>query len=325
MEESRELLKEFNIQGYDRDLANELANTRRPLVLIRGKEISREQVIQLITGEEPLFIQPEEESESSIWDIRNRRGVLKNILYRQGYSWLDTWIHTDGTVGGNMIYLGKYPELEEIIPDYICLKDYKFLDMIISYTLFDEDTCFLCASIREDIDGDEDNDDDSFAREKEKLCKCKDCLTCIDKIKHYKNKKYNEHPDFEEMYYRHWENSHVKSDVHEGVALTIWIHDGQMEIFMGQQAQDKFKEYNSLYSSPEYDFMFSSDIHDYNNTCIIDKQFLEECFEYVGRPRETVDEYIKQGFISEFNNEAIVVTKQWVTEQYNKMKEANHE
>ena len=64
--------------------------------------------------------------------------------------------------------------------------------------------------------------------------------------------------------------------------------------------------------------MFTSELYNYKSTCICNKEFVEKCFEYLGEPRSTVNERIKQGRISPFNSAAIVVTKQWAIEQYNK-------
>ena len=43
----------------------------------------------------------------------------------------------------------------------------------------------------------------------------------------------------------------------------------------------------------------------------------EDCFEFIGKPRSLCDEYVEQKFISPFNEKATVVTKEWVTNQYN--------
>ncbi|WP_276949971.1 hypothetical protein [Enterocloster lavalensis] len=135
----------------------------------------------------------------------------------------------------------------------------------------------------------------------------------------YNNVKYRKYEpvDFEALYYSSWSHSHIISDVGNSVCLTIWIRDGHAEILFGNRATSKFNEYNSLYCAPEYAFMFSSDLYDYKRTCVCDKQFVRDCFEFIGKPRSLCDEYVERGFISPFNENAIVVTKDWVVSQYN--------
>ena len=296
------LIEQYHIADYDEEISIELSNVRRPLVLVRGRPISREQAMQLIVGEEPLFGKGSDD-ERSWFDPRSDRGVLKNIFYRQCYDWLSTWGYTDGTIGGNLIHLGKYPELEEFVPMYAHLAGkYPFLDMVVSYTLVDECCCFLCDKI-----------DPEFGYDKQ--CTCKDCIPYLDKIKKYKE--VYSVSDFEAFYYSYWETDHVRSDVGNLVCLTIWIHNGQANILFGDPAISKFNEYNTLYCAPEYAFMFSSDLYDYKRTCVCDKQFVRDCFEFIGKPRSLCDEYVERGFISPFNENAIVVTKDWVIRQYN--------
>jgi len=75
-----------------------LPDVHRPLVLYRGKPITREQAVQLITGEEPLF-GAGSDNEDCCYEPREERGVLKSIFYRQGYEWLSTWVYSDGAIG----------------------------------------------------------------------------------------------------------------------------------------------------------------------------------------------------------------------------------
>ena len=233
------LIEQYHIADYDEEISIELSNVRRPLVLVRGRPISREQAMQLIVGEEPLFGKGSDD-ERSWFDPRSDRGVLKNIFYRQCYDWLSTWGYTDGTIGGNLIHLGKYPELEEFVPMYAHLAGkYPFLDMVVSYTLVDECCCFLCDKI-----------DPEFGYDKQ--CTCKDCIPYLDKIKKYKE--VYSVSDFEAFYYSYWETDHVRSDVGNLVCLTIWIHNGQANILFGDPAISKFNEYNTLYCAPEYAF-----------------------------------------------------------------------
>lgn len=301
----RSLIKQYHITDYDEAVCTELNDVRRPLVLVRGKPISREQVMQLIVGEEPLFGKGSD-NKDSWFDPRSDRGMLKNIFYRQGYNWLSTWVYTDGTIGGNLIHLGKYPELEDFLPMYADLAGkYPFLDMVVSYTLEDESCCGRC-----NVDS-----PTLFIP----LCKSTDCIPYLDKIRTHsfsKTMRHSESFDFEALYYSFWSHSHVRSDVDDSVCLTIWIRDGHVEILFGNRAASKFNEYNSLYCAPEYAFMFSSSLYDYRHTCVCDKQFVENCFEFIEKPGSLCEEYEERGFISPFNENAIVVTKDWVISQY---------
>lgn len=301
----RKFADEYGIKDIDENLVMELGNVRRPLMLFRGKPVTVEQTMQLITGEEPLF---GEGAPKECWfDPRGDRGILKNVFYRPGYHWLDTWVHCDGTIGGNNIFLGKYPEWSEIFPQYMHLaKQYPFLDMVISYTMYNENTCYLCSI------------GDTPCKGYNEECKCKDCAPYVDKIIYYREIwGESENFSFAELYFGDWDTGHVRSDVGDSVVITIWVHNGRTDILFGDRAADKFKEYNSLYCSPEYAFMFSADLYRYDHTCICDKAFVEDCFEYIGKSRSLCDEYIERKFILPFNENATVVTKEWVIEQYN--------
>ena len=139
------LIEQYHIADYDEEISIELSNVRRPLVLVRGRPISREQAMQLIVGEEPLFGKGSD-NEDPRFDPRSLGfGVLQDIFYRHPCSQLSTWVYTDGTIGGNLLHLGKYPELEDFLPMYADLAEkYPFLDIVVSYTLLDESCCGSC-------------------------------------------------------------------------------------------------------------------------------------------------------------------------------------
>lgn len=310
LDELNELLAEYHVVLPDGLQKTEVSNVRRPLVLYRGKPITREQVMQLVTGEEPLFSLTREDE---AWKLGS--GVLKSIFYGRYSNSLSTWVHSDGTIGGNLICFVKYPEIYEILPDYVHLAEkYPFLDMIISYTTFEECCCYDC---------------DAFLADKEYAlclsadCRYKECGPYLDLISKYSLCNHwhgSKTPDFEEMYFEAWDTAHVRRDACDRVELTIWIHEGKTEILFGDRAGEKFVEYDGKYCAPEYDFLFSYYIHNFigRPTCIFDKTFVEDCFEYAGMPRERVDEYVERGILAPFNDSALVLTKDWVIEQYNK-------
>lgn len=312
-----EWLKKYNLRNYDSDVCEKISNVRRPLVLIRGKPITSDQVKQLIIREEPLFGDCPESGKC--WpDPRRGRGVLKNVFYRRGYDWLSTWAYSDGTIGGNLIHLGKYPKLNEFIPMYGDLSErYPFLDMVVSYTFFNESCCWLCNQKEPEAEWKEMIEEyPEIAKEGRGFCSCRDCEPYLEKIYYYKeNFRYPE-CDFKEFYYRNWEFEHVRSDVGDFIGITIWIHDGRTEVLFGEEAGLKFNQYDDLYCAPEYAFMFGSSLYRYGKTCIYDKKFVEDCFAYMGKPKSLCDEYVKQGFLSPFQEKEIVVTKDWAIDKY---------
>lgn len=99
--ELRKFAKEQGIEDLDMDSIRDLGSVRKPLVLVRGRPITVEQVKELITGEEPLF--GDDRNPECWWfDPRMERGILKNVFYKSEYSWLSTWVYSDGTIGGEV-------------------------------------------------------------------------------------------------------------------------------------------------------------------------------------------------------------------------------
>ena len=89
------LVIQYNITDFDENACIKLSNVRRPLVLVRGKPITREQAMRLIVGEEPLF-QEVPDNQSAGWDSRRSRGVLGGIFSRGRCDFPNTWVYTDG-------------------------------------------------------------------------------------------------------------------------------------------------------------------------------------------------------------------------------------
>ncbi len=298
------LAEKLGIESVDMEAYSELRNVYQPLILFRGKPITREQTMQLITGEEPLFYVSEETR--LLYDMFcYPRGVLDNIFYRPKYPELSTWVYSDGTIGGSWICQTANDKPEDYLPKYLHLAEkYPFLDMVISFTDKNECCCFECEPY-----------DDEYIYG----CRCLDCDHYLDGMKCYFEKYRNYDPfDFEGIYYKGWRESHVWSDIGNYVHLTIWIHNGKTEILFEAEARAKFNEYNDLYCAPEYAFMFGPSLYAYHRTCIFDQKFVEDCFEYIGKPRTSWVEYVNKNIILPFNEKAIVVTKDWVVNQYNK-------
>lgn len=63
--------------------------------------------------------------------------------------------------------------------------------------------------------------------------------------------------------------------------------------------------------------MFGPFLCQYKYSCICDKKFVVDCFESIGKPRSLCDKYVEREFIAPFNEDAVVITKEWVINQYN--------
>ncbi|MCI8375316.1 MAG: hypothetical protein HFI29_07775 [Lachnospiraceae bacterium] len=301
------ILMVLKLQGEAEAQWNELCRARRPLILYRGRPVTKEQAVELVAGEEPLF---GEGSDNMKWDDpRKCSGVLGALLWRRNRP-LSSWIYMDGTIGGNFVSKVKYPDLDEFLPDYMHLAErYPFLDMVISYTNYDESCCFWCSNGNTPYEG------------YEETCGCRDCEPYLDKIEEYDPdrsdyKSGKEKAGFEELYFSNWGTDHVRSDVGDSVILTIWIHFGETKILMGEEAASKFRDYHEQYCDPAYEFMFGSGLYWDPSICICSKEFVEDCFAFKGKPRSLCDEYVEQGLLEPFFEDARVVTKEWVEEQY---------
>lgn len=77
MDELKELLREKHIVLPDGLKETRLENIRRPLVLFRGKPITEEEVMELITGEESLFLESQEgiRMEAAVTGVRQCRWI----------------------------------------------------------------------------------------------------------------------------------------------------------------------------------------------------------------------------------------------------------
>ena len=106
----------------------DISNIRRPLILIRGKSLTREQLLQIVGETEPIF-KFWDNSESGIianlakhFNNRAYCGSLRNIMFRKGFNWLDGWLLEDGTCYG-AYYLPKYPDDYEWVPIFKSLAE----------------------------------------------------------------------------------------------------------------------------------------------------------------------------------------------------------
>ncbi len=99
------------------------ASTRRPYYRMRGKPITEEQALEIMTRCEWM--------NGDIGDI-NFRQITSNSWPRHG------WVMPDGTIGANAI-MSKYPTAEEIVEElYRWACEFPYLDLVIAITTIDE-------------------------------------------------------------------------------------------------------------------------------------------------------------------------------------------
>ena len=67
---------EHHVKFPDGVKRTDISDTRRPLMLVRGKPITVEQAMQLITGEEPLFKKVSECERSECGRFRDPREFI---------------------------------------------------------------------------------------------------------------------------------------------------------------------------------------------------------------------------------------------------------
>ena len=206
----------------------------------------------------------------------DERGVLKNIflqkrVYMAFYMDLYGWNNRR-----KFDFTEKYPEIYEILPHFLHLGEkYPFLDMVIFIRMKMRIVVFHVQPLIMTILHLE-------------IVNAGIAPPYLKKIKECRELRWYHATDYGKEYFRNWPWSHIRSDISGDVELTIWIHNGVTEVLFGDRAKEKFDEYNKMYSSKEYDTMFTSELYNYKSTCICNKEFVEKCFEYLGEPRSRV-------------------------------------
>lgn len=280
-----------------RDAYVEVGYIRRPLVLIRGKDLTQEQLEELLLNEEPLFNKPDVFCRQDLVWNSGYCGIFRNVIHRRSFDWLDGWINQDGMVYGSY-YLPKYPEKDEYLPglEYLA-KKYKYLDLVFTVIDSDESYCYWC----------------DYVSDNKVKNKCPYCdLNCIpkayDKLSDFIkkmadygiNRNYDETAKtVHESRYLHIMFSlfnfwYVPKDIDKKAILTIQLKDGEVTEHVGA---GPFKEYDNLYGDFRYMVTQESDLYSY------DKQ---ENKYYVRFTREFIlNLFSKAGFTSEESNAMI--------------------
>lgn len=293
----------------DTNFDYDVSDTRRPVYMIRGKSITRDQVIEILSHEEPLF-GGWDSGDLGIFDGRAQRGILKNCFYRQGYDWLSTFMFCDGTIGANMLEF-KYPDPDEILPKWIefGLK-YDFLDMAVGYTDQDEGMCYFCKNTKEDNEG----------ATYRILCDLKDC----DKLKALLSKYQNfdrdlSHTSYEYLFAYNFSTRLSHVNLVNRVKQTIVLSGGKVHVLFGDNAVEAFKKYYRKYNDDNLVAMYDGRVFESSGWHIFGQDFIKECFRYKGLPEKCYDTAIEKGYISLIPNDAKVVTADLIRKEHGKM------
>lgn len=282
---------------------------RRPLILFRGKPITHEEVVTLLAKEEPLFKGWDDSEEGQSHDRRMDRGILRNVFYRSGYSWLSTFILMDGYIGGSYLEW-KYPNLDECIPKWIYFaKRNPNLDMVIAYTSNDESLCYCCGMINCDRDGSKEETPNHYCSD-EQTAMCKKIKSCLGKYNDdYKNK------SMEALVWRSYDSTLHGNEAYNTIQFTIWIHNGEVDILIDDDAVNKFKEYDKLYSTPELRVLDSSSFYSPESYCICSEEDIREAFKAAGLSEDCYDTAIKLNLINKPSDGAIRLTKEYIVKE----------
>lgn len=296
----------------DKNFDYDVSDTRRPIYMVRGRNITKEQVIEILSNEEPLF-NGWDGDDSGFFDNRDSRGILKNCFYRQGFDWLSTFMFSDGTIGGNLLEF-KYPDPDEILPQWIefGLK-YDFLDMAVGYTNQDEGMCYFCKNT--------DYKNNYFGHCKnEILCGIEDC----NKLKDLLLKYHDYDKDLIKSSYEYLfaygfktRDSHV--NLVNCVKQTIVISGGKVHVLFGDNAMEAFKRYYDKYNDDNLVAMYDGRVFGYSGWHIFGQGFIKECFRYKGLPDKCYDIAVDKGLIIPIPDNAKVVTADFIREEHMKM------
>ena len=314
---------------------NAIGNTRRPVFMVRGKTITHEQAVQVLAAMEPLFQGWKKDdlryNDPKRIDNRNFRHTLYTCLYRPGYSWLASWLMSDGTIGGNILE-GKYPELDEILPRWIDLaKKCPFLDLAVGYTTVDESMCWMCkySEIDEETDEYYDEDDGLTMRpgpddkyEIDKLC-ARECLRCKELLRTYKSGdveyKWIKPTDYEYFYARDYNVRNHNAYMWKFVRGCIIIKNGHVSMYWGEEGRDKFKEYYDQYNDPYLSGLYGSQITESGKWTLWSKQDIIDAFALKGLPAECYDIAVEYGFITAIPDDMPTLTAEWLRKAHREM------
>lgn len=306
-------------------VSEKVCDVRRPVYYVRGKSLAREQVIDVFSHEEPLFRGwdiTDLNSNEDYLDIRSKRGVLKNCFYRRGYSWLDTWLFSDGTVGGNNLSF-KYPYFNEFLPEWLVLGErYPYLDIAVGYSIINESKCHFCPYVNWDIETN-DYDFGSDFIPMEACCNrkyvdyCKQFKGLVRKYSNLKIRTYES--TYEYKYGSSLNTKYFWPDIPDFIDITIVISQGKTQVYFGEEAIEHFREYYNKYNDDDLQALYDCSIFNYKDWHIFNKQFIKDCFKNVGLQEECYEIAVKNKFISDIPDDMTFVTAEFIRKQHRDM------
>lgn len=297
---------------------------RRPLVLIRGKDLTQEQLEELLLNEEPIFKKPDVFCRQDLFWNSGYCGIFRNVVHRRGFDWLDGWINQDGMVYGSYL-LPKYPEKDEYFPglEYLA-KKYKYLDLVFTVIDSDESYCYWCDYVNDD-------------KVKEKCPHCD--LNCIPKTYDKLSDFIKEMSDYwadrdyvgvanivrKDKYLRTMFSSfnfwYVPKDIDKKAILTIQLKDGEVTEHIGA---GPFKEYDNLYGDFRYMMTQDADVYSYDEQenkyyVRFTRDFILNLFNKAGFSSEERNAMIKEVLPDHYmTSNEVLLTRELLKEEYDK-------
>lgn len=317
--EQRIVNREEIISGYqdnknvtiDKTFDYDVSNTRRPVYMVRGKSITREQVMQILSNEGALFDGWNGGDSGVRRESTQTDMLLENCFYRSGFDGLSTFLFSDGTIGGNFLE-SLYPSPEEMLPKWIefGLK-YDFLDMAIGYTTQNEGMCHLCPHIDE-----ENTVPQTFCDMKAQ----KKCDKLMDLILKYRDMdEERSKTSYEYLFFHNFATRLSHVSLVNRVKLTISISGGKVRILFGSKATDEFKKYYNKYNDDDLVAMYDGRVFKHSDWHIFGQNFIKACFRYKNLPEKCYDIAVDKGYISPVSESAKIVTADFIKEEHIKM------
>ncbi|MCH5268238.1 MAG: hypothetical protein J1E62_07835 [Lachnospiraceae bacterium] len=319
--EQRIVNREGIISGYqdnknviiDKNFDYDVSNTRKPVYMVRGKSLTKAQLMEILSNEEPLF----DGWSDGDSEIRGKRGqtsgLLGNCFYRNGADGPSAFLFSDGTLGGNFLE-SLYPSPEEILPKWIefGLK-YDFLDMAVGYTDQNEGMCQLCS----DIITDEENAAPQAFCDMKAHKKCDKLKDFIDKYRDVDDVQSKD--SYEHLFFHNFDTRLSHVGLVNRVKLTISISGGKIRVMFGSKAVDEFKKYYNKYNDDDLVAMYDGRVFKDSGWHIFGQNFIKECFRYKKLPEKCYDIAVDKGLISPVPVDAKIVTADFIKNEHEKM------
>lgn len=315
----KQVASDYAIDGWvsiAENYTNAVSNTRRPVYMVRGRQLTHEQMIEILSNEEPLFSgwnKDDLEADRDCFDSRETRDILKNCFYRKGYGWLSTWLYSDGTIGGNLLEW-KYPEADELLPKWIELGlRYPFLDMAVGYTVSDEGPCYGCAHATYEYA-------ERFEKH-ERNCR-KTCRQYEPMLRKYTKDGIDfklAKTSYECNFFSFFDTKLSHPYLCDLVEITIVISGGKVSVTFEDEAWKAFKEYYDKYNDANLEALYDGRVTEFSGWHIFSKDIIKECFRHQGLPDKCYDIAVQKGFITEIPDNALIITPQFIRNQHKAM------